>query len=281
MFAGYTIPAVILQYEKHGYKACDYRGHKPCNYPRLDNTVYILPAHQFLLNLQNTGEKRWELEGCVFKESKFQRAIVAEEYKLQIHCYWLWKVWLANLFNSPLDVRRELVERCSAMRPNASGLPFMPYSLYHRALAWVDMGRPDEAIVCLQGLSGYAAVAPMNFKGMELHIQAEIETDIRRKMDLYDEAIDHAETSHHLHLSSFMNERCGHFTSHFFPRKRAFGYFPSAIQIYRQWGCIKGDELGVGLGYESILPEPSLRDIPVLPSPETTPIAERLQFTAL
>ena len=115
LFAGYCLPGVLSQFDKHGYKGCDYPGHKPCDYRRMDNTVYILPAHQFILNLRNGGPTTpWELNGMIFRESEYESAIVAEEYKLQIHCYWLWKLWLANLFDAPAPVKKLFVKRCTS-----------------------------------------------------------------------------------------------------------------------------------------------------------------------
>ena len=284
LLAGYCLPAVVSQFEKHGFKACDYPGHKPCDYRRMDNTVYILPTHQFILNLQNGGTSiPWELDGSIFQEAKYQIAIAAEEYKLQIHCYWLWKLWLANLFAAPVHVKNTLVERCTAMRPNASGLPYFAFSCYHTALALIDMGdNTDKVQTCLKSLSGYADGAPMNYYGMVLHLQAELEPDTMKKFELYNEAIDHAENSHHWHISAFMNERCGRFTSRKLSRKHAFGYFHSAIQTYRQWGCIKGDMLATELGFETIIPSPALHhNTFAVPDTEPAPISERLQFSAL
>ena len=284
LFAGHCLPEILSQFDEHGYKGCDYPGHKPCDYRRMDNTVYILPAHQFILNLQSDGPATpWELNGMIFRESEYETAIKAEEYKLQIHCYWLWKLWLANLFDAPVHVKKAFVERCTAMRPNASGLPYFPYSCYHTALALIDMGvASDEAQTYLNSVSGYSISAPMNYKGMELHLRAELETDVIKKMELYNEAIDHAEAAHHWHLSAFINERCGRLTARHLPRKHAFGYFHSAIQTYRQWGCIKGDMLATELGYETIIPSPPRhRDSLAIPDRQPPPISERLQFSAL
>src|SRR5271170_2470282 len=82
-FAGVCLPGVIAQFDKHGFKGCDYPGHKPCDYRRMDNAVYILPMHQFALNLKNGGTTQpWELDGVIFQESRYVQAIAAEEYKL-------------------------------------------------------------------------------------------------------------------------------------------------------------------------------------------------------
>lgn len=282
LFAGYCLPEVLSQFEKHGFKACNYPGHKPCDYRRMDNAVYILPTHQFVLNLQNGGTREpWELEGVIFQESKYEAAIAAEEYKLQIHGYWLWKLWLANLFDAPADVRRSFVQRCIAMRPHASGLPYCPYSCYHTALALIDMGEDmDQVQICLNSVSGYADTAPMNYRAMELHLRAELEPDIIKKLTLFDEAIENAAKLHHWHLSAFMNERCGKFTNLKLPRKYAFGYFQAAIKTYREWGCIKGDKLAAELGYEAVIPTQH-RAVSAVSDHEPAPISERLQFSAL
>ena len=283
LFAGYCLPGVISQFEKHGFKACDYPGHRPCDYRRMDNAVYILPTHQFILNLRYGGATPWELNGMIFRESEYQMAIAAEEYKLQIHGYWLWKLWLANLFDAPVYVKKTLVERCTAMRPNASGLPYFPFSCYHTALALIDMGaNMNEVQKCLQSISGYADGAPMNYHGMESHLRAELETDTFKKLEFYNEAIDHAEQSHHWHISAFMNERCGRFILSKLHHKHAFGYFHSAVQTYRQWGCIKGDMLATELGYETTIPPPICHhEALVVSDHEFAPISERLQFSAL
>jgi signal transduction histidine kinase/CheY-like chemotaxis protein len=284
LFAGYCIPGVISQFDEHGYKACDYLDRKPCGYHRIDNTVYILPMHQFLLNLQSRGLHRpWELEGSIFRESKYQDAIDAEEYKLQIHSYWLWKLWLANLYNAPPGIRLEIVKRCSSMRPNASGLPYMPYSCYHTILALIDLNQQSDDIqTCLAILAGYAAVAPMNYLSMETHIRAELETDLTTKIRLFDDAIEMAETAHHWQISAFMNERCGRFIANKCSRKQAFGYFHSAIQTYRQWGCTKGDDLAKELDFEKVIPPPT-RQYHVINDPvqDADSIPERLQFSSL
>ena len=169
------------------------------------------------------------------------------------------------------------------MRPNASGLPYFPYSCYHTALALIDMGATsDEVQIYLKSVSGYSISAPMNYQGMELHLRAELETDMIKKLELYNEAIDHAEAAHHWHLSAFMNERCGRLTARHLHRKHAFGYFHSAIQTYRQWGCIKGNMLATELGYETIIPAPTRHSESFsIPDHEPAPISERLQFSAL
>jgi signal transduction histidine kinase/ActR/RegA family two-component response regulator len=284
-FAGFTLPAVVDEFEKHGFKSCDYPGRKPCAYQRMDNTVYILPAHQFIVNLQTGGiTSPWELNGMIFQETRYEAPIAAEEYKLQIHCYWLWKLWLANLFGAPKHVKLELVDRCTAMRPNASGLPYLPFSCYHTALALIDTGvKADEVQKCLACLSGYADTAPMNYRGMELHVRAELETDPMKRLELFNEGIDHAEEANHRHLSAYMNERCGRFAASTLGRKPALGYFHTAIQTYREWGCIKGEKLSQELGFETSIPSPprTAQDTVAALPDLSAPVSERLQFSAL
>ena len=284
-FAGVSLSGVIAQFDKHGFKGCDYPGHKPCDYRRMDNAVYILPTHQFALNLQKGGRKKpWDLDGVIFQESKYQQAIAAEEYKLQIHCYWLWKLWLGNYFDAPTAIKMSFVERCIAMRPNASGLPYFPYSCYHSALALIDMGIGNEEVqVCFDRVAAYAHTAPMNYRGMELHLLAEMETDVLRKLELYNEAIDEAERTHHLHILAYINERAGRFTTKHLHKRLAYGYFRDAIQKYREWGCIKGDILALELGFEKIPSSPTTRVMETtdILGYEPAPISERLQFSAL
>lgn len=286
-FAGFCLPGVAVQFDKHGFKGCDYPGHKPCDYRRMDNAVYILPMHQFVLNLQSGGiGEPWELNGVIFQESKYQEAIAAEEYKLQIHCYWLWKLWLANYFGAPTQIKMALVERCIAMRPNASGLPYLPYSCYHSALALIDMGiGADEIRTCLDRVAAYAHTAPMNYRALELHLRAEIDTDVLRKLELYNQAIDEAEKHHHWHILAYINERAGRFTLKHLHKRLANGYFQEAIQKYRNWGCIKGDILAAELGFETMVvsPTPSIRRLETTDvlDHEPAPISERLQFSAL
>ena len=284
-FAGFPLPVVLDQFEKHGFKACDYPGRKPCHYRRMDNAIYILPAHQFVINLQTVGlTSPWELNGTIFQETRYESPIAAEEYKLQIHSYWLWKLWLANLFGAPKHVKLEFVDRLVVMRPNASGLPYLPYSCYHTALALIDTGGNTEEIRrCLAYISGYADTAEMNYRGLELHIQAELETDIIRKLELFNEAIDHAEASNHKHISAYMNERCGRFAASVLGRKTAFGYYHTAIQTYREWGCIKGEILAAELGFDASIPSPphnAEETVAALPD-FSAPVSERLQFSAL
>jgi len=288
-FAGVCLPGVIAQFDKHGFKGCDYPGHKPCDYRRLDNAVYILPMHQFALNLQNggTNTQPWELDGVIFQESRYIQAIAAGEYKLQIHCYWLWKLWSANYFDAPTEVKMSLVERCIAMRPNASGLPFYPYSCYHSALALIDMGIGAEEIrTCLDRVAAYAHSAPMNYRDIELHLLAEVETDVIRKLELYNDAIDEAERNHHWHVLPYINERAGRFTMKHLHKRLAHGYFQEAIQKYREWGCVKGDILAAEIGFEkvSLSPVPTTRpflEMTDIPDHAPAPISERLQFSAL
>lgn len=125
------------------------------------------------------------------------------EYKFQVQSFWLWKLWLANLFDAPIEVRLRFLERCSALRVHASGMPQMPYSCYHTALALIDVDAQHEEVKqpCVDTLSGYAESAPMNYKGMELHLRAELEQDIIKRLEYYNQAIEHAEAAHHLHLS--------------------------------------------------------------------------------
>jgi hypothetical protein len=95
---GCHLSEVVSYFDAHGFKVCDYPGMKPSIYQRTDIAIFILPAHQFLLNLQSGGMKeRWRLEGAIFKESEYKIAIGSGEYKLATHAYWLWKLWLFRI----------------------------------------------------------------------------------------------------------------------------------------------------------------------------------------
>src|SRR5437667_1152884 len=72
LFSGQRLPEIITQLEENGPKACQYRGKKPCRYHRGDSEMYILPTHQFLLNLKYGGKVGWELEGSIFSELHYQ-----------------------------------------------------------------------------------------------------------------------------------------------------------------------------------------------------------------
>ena len=281
LFSGQRLPEISAQFEEHGPKACHYQGRKPCRYHRGDNEMYVLPIHQFLLNLEHGGHELWVLEGSVFSELQFLEVIAGEKYKFQAHCYWLWKLWLANLFDAPIEVRLDFMERCAALQFHSSGFPQMPYSCYQIALVLIDANARHELLEgCVNTLRGYSNSAPMNYMGMELHLRAEMETEVMKKLELYNDAIEHAEAARHLHLSSMMNERCARYTAKHFPAKNAFGYYTAAVQQYRHWGCVKGDKLAHWLDSQSIVPSlPPPLDL--APAAASFPISERLQFSTL
>src|SRR5947207_1138716 len=278
-FSGQRLPEIRAQFDEHGPKACHYQGRKPCRYHRGDNELYVLPIHQFLLNLEHGTHKPWAFEGPVFSELQYFEVIAEEKYKFQAHCYWLWKLWLANIFDAPIEVRLDYMERCYALQFHSSGFPQMPYSCYHIALVLIDANSRHELLEsCVSTLRGYSNSAPMNYMGMELHLQAEMETDVMKTLALYNMAIEHAEAAQHLHLSPIMNERCARYTADHFSAKQASGYYTAAGQQYRQWGCIKGDGFAEFLGTEGLITELPLDHAP---SATSFPISERLQFSAL
>lgn len=205
--------------------------------------------HQLVLNLMNEGNDPYELKGPIYEaEHMLPHHIEADERSLIMNVY-LYQMVLNYLYRR----YKRALEYSALLDPyldgglgafnssvNAMYASLVRIELWHEATPAQQKSWKKQITANQKKLKHWSSFAPVNYKHKYLLVEAErarLENRFGDARELYDEAIQHAQSAKFLNEEALAYELAGKFYVSRNQRELAERYLQSAHRTYTIWGA--------------------------------------------